>query len=76
MTTKALRVDWAWPKAVLLFVGLLLKGLAMGDPLAIEYGPLIKQISSVVWMAFDGAFLWLLAPPKSNRQARDEEQPA
>lgn len=57
------RIQWAWQKAVLLFLGLLCKGLALAEPLPFSWGIAAKAIAGIVWMAFDGAFMWLLTPP-------------
>lgn len=58
-----MKVEWAWLKAVLLFFGLILKGLAVSEPLPFDWGTAVKAVSSILWAAFDGAFLYLLKPP-------------
>jgi hypothetical protein len=58
-----MRVQWAWIKALLLFLGLLCKGLAISDPLPFAWGVAAKAVAAIVWIAFDGAFMWLLTPP-------------
>lgn len=56
-------VQWGPAKAVLLFLGLICKGLAIAEPLPVPCGDLVKGVAGVVWVAFDGAFMWLLQPP-------------
>jgi hypothetical protein len=68
-----MKIDWGWPKAVLLFFGLIAKGLSVNEPLPIPAGELIKTVSNVLWIAFDGAFLWLLQPPKQKVDDNSEE---
>lgn len=56
-------VQWAWVKAVLLFCGLLCKGLAISEPLPFGWGAAAQAVAGIIWPAFDGAFFWLLVPP-------------
>lgn len=63
---------WTWVKSLLLFFGLLCKSLAFSDPLPIHAGVLLKAISGIVWVAFDGSLLWLLKPPFSIEENTDE----
>lgn len=63
-----MRIEWAKIKAVLLFFGLLVKGLAFAEPLPFEFGPAIKAGASILWVAIDGAFFWLLKPPSEREE--------
>lgn len=66
-----MRVEWGLAKAVLLFCGLLAKGLALGPALPFVWGETAKTVSKIVWPAFDGAFMWLLQPPTKRKGDRD-----
>lgn len=68
-----MKVYWGKWKAVLLFLGLIAKGVALGDPLPFYWGKAAKAVSAVIWGAFDGAFLWLLTPPKPRQEQEREE---
>lgn len=61
-------VEWPLQKAGLLFVGLLLKGVATAEPLPFAWGATAKAVAGIVWPAFDGAFLWLLRPPTQQAE--------
>lgn len=63
-----MKVEWGLLKGVLLFLGLLTKSLATLDPLPFPWGDQVKAISAVIWPAFDGAFMWLLKPPKQKEE--------
>jgi hypothetical protein len=63
-----MKVEWAGWKAGLLFVGLILKGLALQEPLPFEWGVQAKAVAGITWPAFDGSFLWLLKPPTQKEK--------
>lgn len=60
--------EWGNAKAALLFCGLIAKGLAMTEPLPFNGGIQIKAVAQILWVAFDGAFMWLLQPPKQEEK--------
>jgi hypothetical protein len=66
-------IQWAWPKAVLLFLGLICKGLATSEPLPFWWGTATKAIAGILWPAIDGAFFWLLTPPKQSSEPEEED---
>lgn len=67
------KIQWAWPKATLLFLGLICKGLASGEPLPFWWGVPAKAIAGILWPAIDGAFFWLLTPPKQTTTEPEED---
>jgi len=68
------KVEWAMPKAFLLFGGLIFKGLAFSEqPLPFSWGPGLKAISMIVWPAFDGSLFWLLKPPVQEKSEVGDE---
>lgn len=71
-------IEWAWLKACLLFIGLIGKSLAFGEPLPFWWGHAAQAVAGIVWPAFDGAFLWLLRGPTDPRQKSSllEQHPA
>ena len=50
-------------EALLLFLGFLCKGLAFSPPLPFPWGPGAKALGSVLWVAFDGTFAYIMTPP-------------
>jgi len=63
---------WQWLQALLMFLGLLCKGLAISDPLPIPGGAAVKGFAAVIWVAFDGSFFWLLKSPKEVQSNETE----
>jgi hypothetical protein len=57
--------EWGWQKATLLFCGLVCKGIAFST--APEIPSWLKAWANVLWLAFDGSFVYLLQPPKQNQ---------
>lgn len=70
-----MRIEWGWIKAMLLFLGLLCKGLAISDPLPFSWGIAGKAVAGIIWPAFDGAFFWLLKPPTQRNDTPGALQP-
>jgi hypothetical protein len=66
-----MKIEWPLWKAFFLFFGLILKGIAVSD--SFPY-PDIKLYAGILWIAFDGAFLWLLQPPKETISGDGGEQ--
>lgn len=64
---NASEVQHGTRKQWLLFAGLIFKGLAISDPLPVSGGEFLKSVANIIWMAFDGAFLYLLQPPKEEK---------
>jgi hypothetical protein len=65
-----MNVEWGDQKRWLLFWGLVAKGIAFSDELPFQPGGMIlKWVANIVWMAFDGAFLYLLKPPAEQPPA-------
>jgi hypothetical protein len=62
-------------KAILLFLGLITKGLAISDPLPFSWGIPAKAVSGIIWPAFDGSLLWLLTPPTLKKETPTDETP-
>jgi len=49
-------------EVVLLFAGFLCKGLAFNPPLPFAWGVAAKAAGSILWVAFDGTFAYLMVP--------------
>lgn len=66
-----MKVEWGWVKAILVFGGLVCKGLALQEPLSFEWGVMVHEVAGVIWPAFDGAFMWLLRPPSQEGEKNE-----
>lgn len=67
-----MKVEWGGLKMTLLFLGLVLKGLAVSPPLDVPEGALVRDVAGIVWPAVDGSFFYLLKPP-SKEKKEDEK---
>lgn len=64
------RVEWPLQKASLLFLGLCAKGIAFApEPLPFYWGDQARAVCGILWLAFDGSFVYLLKPPSQKDSA-------
>lgn len=68
-------INYGWQKATLLFLALVVGGIAEADPFPFPHAAQWQVACSIAYKAFAGSFLWLLQPPQPKNSGTEPEEP-